>query len=177
MRLGYVHRYSFILLTFGYVDWWMGCECDWSMVFQLALNYLALSWFQSRINYMKSRQTIYSWFWRTSNCVKSHMISSLLFSLFIRVFIGHEIGVCAPTWSNLAYFWVCRCVDVNIFPFYSMATNVLDIESAMWNHDSTTIIKTTTTTTTTTTTIYTRGMRVHRAYVCVYVCMYLCAYH
>ena len=64
-------------------------------------------------------------------------------------FSCHEIGVCAPIWSNLAYFWVCRCLDVNLFPFYSMATNVLDIESAMWNHDSTTIIKTTTTTTTT----------------------------
>ena len=104
MRSGHVHRYGLLLLTFGYVDWWMGCECDWSMVFQLALNYLALSWFQSRINYMKSRQTTYSWFWHTLNHVKSHMISSLVFSLFIRVFIGHKIGVCAPIWFNLLIF-------------------------------------------------------------------------
>ena len=32
------------------------------------------------------------------------MISFLLFSLFIRVFIGRKIGVCAPIWVNLLIF-------------------------------------------------------------------------
>ena len=52
------------------------------------------------------------------------------FSLLKHVFIGHEVGVCAPIWFNLAYFWVYRLTDVNPFSFYLMATNVLDIESA-----------------------------------------------
>ena len=86
----------------------------------------------------------YSWFWCALTHVKSHMISSLLFSLIIHVFIGHGVGVCAPIWFNLAYFWICRLMDINLFPFYSMAANVLDIDLFMWNHDST--ITTTTTT-------------------------------
>ena len=139
MRSGHVHRYGLLLLTFGYVDWWMGCECDWSMVFQLALNYLALSWFQSRINYMKSRQTTYSWFWHTLNHVKSHMISSLLFSLFIRVFIGHEIGVCAPMWFNRllspftwssAYLSSNNISVIQIWPYI----HDFDVYPTGWNH-------------------------------------------
>ena len=79
------------------------------------------------------------WFWGMLNCMKSLLISSLIFSLLKHVFIGHDIEVCTPMWFNRllspftwssAYLSSNNISVIQIWPYI----HDFDVYPTGWNH-------------------------------------------
>ena len=140
-------------------------DIDELIFFQLALNYLTddrvcspiwynllfslsfllifqlLTFFSNNI-FLHVLFALHWWFWGMLSCVKSLMISSLLFSLLKHVFIGHEIEVCTPMWFNRllspstwssAYF-SSNSISVIWIWLYLQHFGDFEVCSIAWNH-------------------------------------------